>query len=474
MPIGAPARQPLSYGARTESAMIELLSQKAATAVAATRAVIGAQAEVVRSGAWSLILRVLGLISTFGLGVALARTLGPGEYGIYGLVTTVAALAMTVAQLGTPQLAVRELSIRSAADDWGAVRAILLVFGMVTTITAVLLGIAAIIAAFLVGSGDDLRHVLQGALLTFLMSVTALCASELRGLGAMIKGQAMDILARPALTFVIIVILLLWGRHLDAAMALWIQVGVTLFAALVSLAWINGAIPANARGLPRQPPPRWLAIALPLGAVDVLRQLDGAYAIIIVGWLSSGTDLGVFRVAVACATLSSMPVTILHIILAPTLSRLNAAGDRQELQRVLGWSSAALLATMIPVTLASWTIGRPLISIVFGAAYATAWLPLALLTTAQLIYALFGMGPILLAMCGGERTLIRIYVVAIGTAILVAAGATMMWGAAGAAAGSLVSAAFIGVLSRRYGRSRMQVEITFPSFFVRASGGASQ
>jgi len=69
------------------------------------------------------------------------------------------------------------------------------------------------------------------------------------------------------------------------------------------------------------------------------------------------------------------------------------------------------------------------------------------------------MGPILLAMCDGERDLIRIYLIAVGAAVLAAIPMTMAWGGAGAAAGPLVSASLIGLMSRRYARRELGVEI---------------
>ena len=68
-----------------------------------------------------------------------------------------------------------------------------------------------------------------------LMVITALIAAELRGLGAILKGQAMDIFARPALTFAVIGGLLLVGVDIGAQDALWVLVAVTFLAALVSL-----------------------------------------------------------------------------------------------------------------------------------------------------------------------------------------------------------------------------------------------
>ncbi|MFL6800314.1 MAG: lipopolysaccharide biosynthesis protein, partial [Sphingomicrobium sp.] len=76
------------------------------TMFAGGRSLLGGRHGIVRSGLWSLVLRVAGLVSGFALGVLLARMLGPAEFGIYGLVTTVAAVGMTVAQLGRQQAGV--------------------------------------------------------------------------------------------------------------------------------------------------------------------------------------------------------------------------------------------------------------------------------------------------------------------------------------------------------------------------------
>jgi O-antigen/teichoic acid export membrane protein len=429
--------------------------------IASGRSLLSGRRAFVRSGLWSLALRVAGLVSGFALGVLLARMLGPAQFGIYGLVTTVAAVGMTVAQLGTPQLAVRELSVRAAGGDWAGAKAIIRQFGIAATVAGLAIGLVALGGAALAGaSAVDLTLVAQGAVLTLLTAHTGLIAAELRGLGALLKGQSMDITVRPALTFVIIAAVLLAGSRMNAEIALTIQNGVTLAAAGVSAIWLCRAIPAQARRIAAGPAIPWLRVALPLGAVDVLRQFDGSYGVILVGWLSPGVELGVFRVALACAVLAAMPVTVFHILLAPTLSRLHTAGDRVEMQRLLTWTAAAMTAIMLPVAIAAWFIGKPLIALVFGAAYAGAWLPLFLLTIAQLIYAVFGMGPILLAMCDGERDLIRIYLIAVGAAVVAAIPMTMAWGGAGAAAGPLVSASLIGLMSRRYSRRELGVEIT--------------
>jgi O-antigen/teichoic acid export membrane protein len=417
------------------------------------------------TSAWSLVLRIAGLASTFLLGVVLARGLGPAEYGVYGLVTTIAALLMTVTLLGTPQLAVRDFSILSQNEDWAGVRQRLLQYGLSTTLAGLLIGIAATLATQLAGA--ETRTVLlvaQGGVLTLLMGITALAASMLRGLGAMIKGQVMDILVRPGLVFLLALLILASGRSIDAVTAIWLQVLVTLASSLVSILWIVGSIPRGQRRLLEgQRPFRldWLRTAIPLGIVDMLRQLSGSYSVIFVGWIASAVDLGIFRVAVACGVVAAMPVTIFHIVFAPKMAQLNETGRTRELQQLLSGTTTAMLAIMVPATLASWFLGRLAISFAFGAQYAGAWLPLFFLCLAQLVNAAFGMGPILLAMCGGERRLTIIYIVAVGAGVLLTWPMTWRWGPAGAAAATNLTSLLIGLGSRDYGKRLLGVDVCF-------------
>ncbi|MCL6697368.1 lipopolysaccharide biosynthesis protein [Sphingomonas sp. NSE70-1] len=418
--------------------------------------------QVIHASMSSLALRIAGLASTFLLGVLLARLLGPAQFGIYGLVTTLAALGMSAGLLGTPQLAVREFSIRKDRGDWAGIRSLFKRFGLATAAASALIAVIAILVGATLDSGDGstISLLLPGAALMMLIGVTSLLAAELRGLGQLFRGQVMDIFARPVLTLVVMLSLLLAGIGLTATLALWAQVFVALIAAIVSFAWIRGAIPRGEGQTDTLPAIPWAAAALPLGAVDILRQLDGAYGVVMMGWLASDEALGIFRVAVACSVVVAMPVTILHVVLAPRLGPLQKSGRVVELQQLLSRTSMTLVLAVVPITLAAWLIGRDLIELVFGPAYGSAWLPLFLMCVAQLVFAFFGMGPILLAMCEGERHLIRIYLFSVGLGMLAAVPLIMEFGPAGAAAAIILSNGSTGFLSWRWGLRRLGVDST--------------
>ena len=108
----------------------------------ATKAREASASGALRSSAQSLGLRIIGLVSTFGLGVILARALGPAEFGVYGLVIAIATVVGTVALVGTPQLAVREISVRIPLKDWTGVKSLLVGFAVVALAVSALAVIA--------------------------------------------------------------------------------------------------------------------------------------------------------------------------------------------------------------------------------------------------------------------------------------------------------------------------------------------
>ena len=101
----------------------------------------GLGGELLVAGMGSLLIRAVGMIATFVLGILLARYLGPSELGLYGMVVAVAMLLAAIAQLGLPTLATREAAIAWSRGDFSELRGILLWFGLAATAAAIILEI---------------------------------------------------------------------------------------------------------------------------------------------------------------------------------------------------------------------------------------------------------------------------------------------------------------------------------------------
>lgn len=425
---------------------------------------------MVKIGVLSLALRILGLLASFLMGVLLARTLGPADYGIYGLITTLVALAMTAGVFGTPHLAVRDLSIFAARGDGKAIAAVLNRFQRATTIASVGIAVAIMgLGWWLTRDEPPLRAlILPAALLVPLTAWTFLIAAELRGLGKMLKGQWMDIFARPALAFILTAAWVMAGMALTTSGALWILVAVTALTALVSWIWIRQAAPPGNVSTEVVKTKPWLGAALFLMAVDLLRSLGGTYGVVMMGWLDNDVALGMFRVAFACNIVVALPVTILHVILAPEVAQLYKENRKLELQRLLSLTSGAMVAMVTPITVAAYFIGRPAIELVFGPEYGPAWLPLFYLCIAQLAYGLFGMAPILLSMCEREQKLFSIYLISTVAGVIASYPLIVSHSAAGAAIAMIISNGLAGLLSWYVARKDVGVDSTLVSLLWRS------
>lgn len=422
------------------------------------------------SMAASLALRIAGLLGTFGLGLVLARLWSPADFGIYGLVISVAALATTFCQLGTPQLAVREFAVLASENALASVRARSGTFQSASLLASLVpVGLAGMLLLldqpFL---NVEPRFWLIGALLNVLAVQTVVLSAGLRGVGQMTQGQFMDILGRPvaALTLVLVA-WLVFGRP-DIGSVLMIQLVVAFAAAAICQYWFLRATRSTdqSSGAVRK---SWLSAAIPLGVVDVLRQLDGTYGLILMGWLVAGTELGWFRVALACAALINMPISVFHVVLAPRLAVLFRSGGEGELQALLGKVSLMLTAICGAIVLVLALFGEALVTLAFGAPYAGAAQPLLVIAIAQLAFSLFGMGPILLLMTDLERPLTVIYVIAVLGGIVAALALIPIYGAVGAALAQLVSLTVVGAASDLVARRRLGLRVSW----LRLPGSAS-
>lgn len=401
----------------------------------------------------SFAFRLLGLASTFVLGVLLARLLNPAGYGRYGLVISVSALLASVAMLGTLQYAVRLLSVEKAKGNANLPK---LVWGLVTLVlgTSILvISISAPIAIYLDRDGTILYLIVPASLLMTSSALIGLLSAQLRGLGSLGMGQAIEVAAKPLLALSLVVAIVMAGGTVNVSNALFIQVGVTL-ACVIFLAFALVRLTPFTISTWSSLPKKWWQATLPLCGIDFLRQLDGSYGLFVVAILASDVETGIYRVALSCAALLALPSTVFHIVFAPRFAEKLANGSAMELRRTARTVSRVLSLIHLAAVIGIALLGEPLLRFVFGAAYAGAGHILLMLAIGYLLFVLFGMGPIVLAMGGEEAKLLQIYGIAVGLGVAVALASIPIWGAAGAALGQITSMSLIGFLSHRIAQRR--------------------
>ena len=427
---------------------------------------------LVAAGLWSVLARLAGIAATFVVGVVLARLLGPEALGVYGIVVAVALVLSVIAQAGLPTLATREIAVALSTENWPAARGALQGFAVFVCAASIVLGM--LLAIFSIAAPEILGRASTsyglGSLLVPLFALTVLVGADLRAFGGLVIGQSLDTLVRPLALIVFCLVAHSIFGALTSSMAVTFNAAAALVGLLFGVIALNNRVqPAIRSATPHYNRASWLRTALPLALVDWLRQVDGTYGIILVGVLSSDLDAGYFRLAFSVSVCVGAPLAIFHQVLAPTIAQLMAADEMTRLQRLL--RNAAFLMTTILLLefLVIAFASRPIISAVFGSAYADASLPLVFLTGAQLVNAIFGASWMMLAMGGGERILTVSFVISVATSILAAIALGLVWGMPGVAAASVIGAMVQSIISWQYGRSKYGVDGSFLSILSRAN-----
>jgi O-antigen/teichoic acid export membrane protein len=223
---------------------------------------------------------------------------------------------------------------------------------------------------------------------------------------------------------------------LTAADALGISVLATALAAGVGLVWLWRRVPAPARTAPPRIDGRhWHRAMLPMGATTVMRALDAQLPMLVLGAMVLAADLGTFRVALASMLLVNFPYTLVSVLTPPLTARLHAAGEHGRLQRLASAMTVATLLPTVAIALTLWLVGVPLITFLFGAEYAGAWLVLMVLALAGIANSFFGVTPAILFATGHERQVTSAFaagLLVLAAGLLVAVPLFGITGAAGA------------------------------------------
>lgn len=330
---------------------------------AASPSVIGISAR--RLTAWSSIQLVARLFCA-GLGALvaaiLARSLGPKSYGVYALIMSFATMGQNMADAGTTQVGVREISAR--LDRRGSIVASLIVVQSIGgTITMVVFG-----AIGLVLTNGSEAHL-----------ATALFLATLPLGGLSQRQTIVGSRLRPELTTFLLVVqsvvwlgavaavasihgsLVLYAAAFDAASLIQIAVMWLVTRSLVTVTWREWR--QEARAL--------LVQGLPIGVTGLFvlayYKLDG----VLLFWLKGAAANGTYSAAYRFVDVLQLVPTTLGALLLPLASRLVVEeGRRAALRTVVQMALKLMVAAAVVITFGGIVFARPIVVLVYGAHFA--------------------------------------------------------------------------------------------------------
>jgi O-antigen/teichoic acid export membrane protein len=365
-------------------------------------------AALVKGAAGTAGIKAAHAAIAFATSVVMAKLLGPAGYGIFSYAIALVALLSIPSELGVPNLAVREIAVANARQNWSQMRGFIVWAHVTVALTSGLLIAVGSLALLSWGArlGPNKAACLWlGLFLVPMLSLGALRDAMLRGLRKVLLGQLPQPIIRPLTLLLLIGIL--WQAGVDLSsperiMALHIaSVGVG-FACGVFF-FLRNRPPQLREATREYKSSVWLKSSIPFGLTAALQLINGRTDIIMLGFFSSDAEIGIYRVAAQLGATVIFAMQAINVVQGPHIAHLFAQGDMKKLQRMVTRSAQAVLLFAVPVVLVIVFFGEPIITFVYGEAFRGAYVPLVILCAGQLVNAAMGAVGSLLNMTGHER-----------------------------------------------------------------------
>ncbi|MEM9255719.1 MAG: oligosaccharide flippase family protein [Pseudomonadota bacterium] len=394
---------------------------------------------------------LLGFVTS----ILLTRMLGPQNYGIYVFTLSCVALLTVPTQFGMPLLMTRELAVSLASGAWSTMRGAQLwslrwMGVLCLAMMALAYGMLSIYRAEL--GETKYQALVWGLGLIPLLSFSALHNGMLRGLGHVTWSMVSERLLRPA--FLCVLVLLsgffsVWGSNPAQVVLLYLVSAAASLTVCTML--LSRRFPAEAReALPSYKAREWLRGLLPLGLASFVTVLNAQLSVFVLGILAADSDVGMYRIAALMAGLVAMVLTVMNSVTAPRYAALHAEKRVDELRTLVHRTVVLTSLVAIPGALVLILGGDWLLRSVYGEAFSVAYVPLVILTVAQLANTILGPVGLLLNMAGFERDVFRVLLIALVVSLVLHILLVPTLGATGAAlATALMLLLWNGVLYRR-------------------------
>jgi len=155
-----------------------------------------------------------------------------------------------------------------------------------------------------------------------------------------------------------------------------------------------------------------LSISLPMLMTQTMIFLIGQTGVIMLGMFRSEAEVGYYAVAVKLATLTAFILQAVNSMAGPKFSELFHSNKMDELFHVAKKSAKLIFWTTSPILIGFVAFGKPVLNLVFGAAFGVAYPALVLLAIGQFVTSISGATGLFMNMTGNEKVFRNVMLVA--------------------------------------------------------------
>lgn len=362
-----------------------------------------------RGGGGVMALNVAGMAQALLLQIVLARLLGHEGYGHFAYAMAWINILVYVAVMGHDMLMMRNVAAHQARQEWALLAGVLRhAAGLVGSLSIAISALGAVLISLQPGIPPELGATfLAGFVVLPLLAMLRLNAAVLYGQGQVVLGTAPERLGRDAVVLLLVAATAALPLALTppAVMGFVALGGASALALILYLRRRLAVLPASApRAVFRRRD--WIASAFVLGLTGGSQLLLQRSDVLMIGWLMTAADAGVYVVACNVAELVLFPYLAVGAIVGPTFAAHFARGERTELAAFMRTTTlmtlAGSLAIGVPlIVLAPWILG------LFGSEFVDGAAAARILMIGICLRTVIGPSHLMLTMTGHERQAMR-------------------------------------------------------------------
>jgi O-antigen/teichoic acid export membrane protein len=358
--------------------------------------------------------RIVGRGLLLGVDVALARLLGPVQYGFYVIGWTITRLATMLAPMGLNAGVIRFGALHWKRDD-AQLKGVLWVCLGVSALIALTMGVALFFAApWLAGSvyhKPELVNSFRWFALGFPSAAIVTVAAAATRITQRVKnGVLIEDLSQPAVAlFLIFVLVGVLKQGMQGALIAYLVsfVGSSLLGIYYVAKMFPASVPGKIAAI--YPGKDLIAFSLPASVTGILGVMILWVNRLFVGYFRSAGEAGIYQVA------SQVPVTVALVvgsvaaIFSPMVADFAHRGQMDKLREIYVIGTKWTLYFSVPPLLLMALVPREVITVLFGASYADGGVALKILALGQLFNAASGCVGTLLVMTGNQKVTSALY-----------------------------------------------------------------
>ncbi len=377
-----------------------------------------------RGGIWTVTCRSAGIATVMAVHMLLARFLTAEDFGAFVIASSLAVFFSMLAMFGLNTLLCRYVAESLAVDSPRRAALVICLSSRIGLVSLLLAAIAGGACAHLVGEyGFDMpqlsRVSVAVAAWIVLLAVGQMIAELFRGLHHLFAASALGGVTGGLISNLLF-LGLLTGAAARGTMSFETAVMLVLPALLAAVvlgavslylfAWPRADEVEDYAGhdLPKLTLRQVLGDAWPIALVQTVSFGVAQLDIWTVARFAGEADLAFYAVARRVSLLVALPLTLVSLAIASSISELHARHDKQRLARVI--RGAANVSTVMTLLLiAGIFIGAEwILAIGFGSEYQAGAGALRILCVGQLVYVLSGPSGVTLMMTGHQQIPLRI------------------------------------------------------------------